>query len=116
MQFHKYADDLQLYTTLRANEFTDISNIEHCTADVSRWFLENAILLNPAKSEAVIYRTRQRMPTLNRTADIGVAVAKVQFADTIKRLGVRLDSELTFNKYVIAIARSCNYHLRALRH
>jgi len=39
--------------------------IENCTSDVSRWFLENALLLNPTKTEAPpasVPHTGQHMP------------------------------------------------------
>ena len=38
LQYHQYADDLQLYTALHADDFHDLSNIELCIADVSRFF------------------------------------------------------------------------------
>ena len=35
------------------------STIESCASDVSRWFVENALLLNPTKTTAVIFGTSQ---------------------------------------------------------
>jgi len=50
MQYHLYADDLMLYTTL-------VPSIADCIDAVSTWFMENALLLNPAKTEAEIFGT-----------------------------------------------------------
>ena len=49
VQYHQYADDLQLYLSLSPN-CSELTLIENCTSDVSRWFLENALLLNPTKT------------------------------------------------------------------
>ena len=38
------------------------------------------------------------------------------FSDSIKLLGVVLDSELTLDRHAAEVARCCNYHIRALRH
>jgi len=40
----------------------------------------------------------------------------VPFHDTVKLLGVTLDSSLTMDRHVVGVLRSCNYHMRALRH
>jgi len=53
MQYHQYADDLILYTALVPSMFSDLSSIADCTDAVSTWSMENALLLNPAKTEAV---------------------------------------------------------------
>ena len=45
-EYHQYADDMQLYVSLSPADFGDLSTIESCASDVSRWFVENALLLN----------------------------------------------------------------------
>ena len=42
--------------------------------------------------------------------------ALVPFSDNVKLLGVRLDSDLTMDRHVTEVLRSCTYHTRALRH
>jgi len=58
VEYHQYADDMQLYVSLSPADFGDLSTIESCASDVSRWFVENAHLLNPTKTEAVIFSER----------------------------------------------------------
>jgi len=113
---HQYADDLQMYVSLRPNDFSDRSTISQCVSDVSRWFVENALLLNPEKTEAVVFGTRQRLATVDQACGLDVCGVTVPFSDAIKLLGVTLDSSLTFDRHVVEIVRSCNYHIRALRH
>jgi len=40
----------------------------------------------------------------------------VPFRDTVKLLGVTLDTALTMDRHVTEVIRSCNYHIRALGH
>ena len=88
-----------------------------CTKDVSRWFLDNALLLNPTKTEAVVFGTCQRLQAITDSSrGIVAADASVRFADTIKLLGVTLDATLLFDCHVTDAVRGCNYHLRAFRH
>ena len=56
-----------LDTAICPDQLADLSALELCTADVARWFLENALLLNPTKTEAVLFGTRQRLQAADRT-------------------------------------------------
>ena len=47
---------------------------------------------------------------------INIAGAVVPFHDTVKLLGVTLDSSLTMDRHVAGVLHSCNYHMRELRH
>ena len=116
LQYHQYADDLQLYTAVRADDFQDLSHVESCVADVSRWFLKNSLLLNPTKTEAVVFGTRPRLRSIDLSQHLNIEGASIQIADSVRLLGVTLDQTLSFDQHVSEVVRSCNYHLRALRH
>jgi hypothetical protein len=47
---------------------------------------------------------------------VKVAGTKLPVSTKIKSLGVIIDSRLSFDLQVNAIARACNYHIWALRH
>ena len=100
IQYHQYADDLQLYYSLRSGDFGDLSPMVQCTKDVSRWFLESGLLLNAAKTEAIVFGTRQRLQSIDRTSGISVVDVAIQFADAVKLLGVTLDSALSSDRDV----------------
>ena len=82
--------------------------------DVCRWFLQNILLLNPSKTEAVLFGTRMQRNKVPTSGCIDVAGTLVPFRDTIKLLGVTLDSALSMD--ITEVVHSCNYHIRALRH
>ena len=59
---------------------------------------------------------RKKIPT---AGGIDVTGAVVPFSDTVKLLGVTLDSALSMDRHVTEVVRSCSYHAyhtRALRH
>ena len=90
--------------------------MEQCATNVSRWFTENSLLLNPTKTEAVLFGTGQRLRQVPSIQGVDVAGTSVKFSDDVKLLGVTLDSALSFNKHVTNVVRCCHYHIRALRH
>lgn len=55
MQYHQYLNYLILYTALAPSMFNDLSSVADCNDAVSIWFVENALLLNPGKTEAVVF-------------------------------------------------------------
>jgi len=116
LHFHQYADDTQLYMAVRPTANSPFDALSHCVSDVSRWFLENGMLLNPNKTEAVLFGTRAQRAKLDMSAGIDVAGALVAFSPTVKLLGVTLDEDLSLDRHVTDVVRGCNYHTRALRH
>ena len=116
VHYHQYADDMQLYVSVRPQDCVTIPSLEQCATDVSRWFTENALLLNPTKTEAVIFGTSRRLRQVPSTPGVLVAGAHVKFSDAVTLLGVTLDSALTFDKHITNVTRCCYYHMRALRH
>jgi hypothetical protein len=77
-------------------------------SDITRWFPQEEMLLNPEKTESVLVGTCLQRNKVD-------AEVVVLFSDTVKLLGVKLDSELSLDKHVDDVIRSCNYHTRALR-
>jgi len=116
VQYHQYADNLMIYLSLVPKAFDDLSSLIGCSDAVSTWFLQNALLLKPAKTEAIIFGTRQRLAGIQTSAGVSVAGTVVHFAEAVKLLGVTLDSALTFSQHVTNVVRACTYHTRSIRH
>lgn len=116
IQYHKYADDTQLYTSLTVPAELSLDRLESCTSELQHWYWANDLLLNPSKSEVALFGTRQRLLHSTLPPNVSVAGSSVVVNDVLKILGVTLDSTLTFDVHVNNVVRSCNYHLRALRH
>jgi len=105
-----------LHVSLRPQDCVIIPNLEQCATYVSRWFTENALLLNPTKTEAVIFGTSRRLGQVSSTPGVMVAGAHVKFSNAVKLLGVTLGSALTFDKHITNITRCCFNHIHALSH
>jgi len=88
--------------------FNDLSSVADCTDAVSIWFVENALLLNPGKTEAVVFGTRH--DGLNITGD-GVG-STVQFNDALKPREVTLDAVLSFGNRITNVEHVCTFHAR----
>ena len=115
--YHCYADDTQLYTALSASTSStspDLSRLEECTSALQYWFWQHDLLLNPDKSEAIYFGTRQRL--CNLTSSLCVAGCSIAATGKLKTLGVTLDSTLSFNSHINNVVSACNFHLRAFRH
>ena len=84
---------------------------------MTRWFLVNGLLLNASKTEAIAFGTRQQL-SKRTDADVRIAFGgtEIVVSDHIKILGVHLDSTLLMKVQVAAVAKACNFHIRALRH
>jgi len=54
ISYHQYAGDTQLYTVLDKSSIHCMSYISFCADSITRWFLENGLLLNPRKTEALL--------------------------------------------------------------
>jgi hypothetical protein len=87
-----------------------------CVETLQIWFWHNGLLLNPDKSEVIFFGTRQRLHSTNLPTSITIAGNVIPVSPTVKILGVKLDSSLTFGEHISDIVRICNYHMRALRH
>ena len=114
--YHKYADDTQLYTALCHSAGSGLECLSRCTHELQLWYWSNDLLLNPDKSEVTFFGTRPRLQRTSLPTHVTVAGSSVAVSDVLKSLGVKLDSMLTFDAHVNDVVRSCNYHIRALRH
>ena len=92
------------------------SRLETALVHLTSWFYHNGLALNPEKSEAILLGTHPRNKSLENITQVDVNGSPIPISDSIKLLGVTIDSSLAFNKHVSLICQSCQYHIRALRH
>ncbi len=83
---------------------------------VKQWFLQNGLLLNANKSEAMIAGTPHQLQLASVIKTVPVAGVNLPVQDKLKLLGVIVDSRLSFDSHVRAVVRSCSYHAQAIRH
>ena len=106
IQHYQYADDLMLYCASTASQLDDLSPLVRCFDNVSLWFHRNALLLNAGKTEAILFATRQWLVGVDFSHTIKVAGADIQFSESVKLLGVTLDTSLSFDQHVTNVVRA----------
>lgn len=110
----QYADDTQLYIALRNN--SALSLLSECSRAVHRWFLLNGLSLNPDKSEVIVIGTGARQRSEGSLDAVSVADANIRPSDSVKSLGVIIDSTLSFDAHVSSVCKAAHFHTRALSH
>ena len=113
--YHQYADDIQLYTAITSMS-DSIMNLYACADAVTTWHIQNDLLLNPTKMEALVTGTREQVTKINQSAGIMVTSANVPFVNKIRVMGATIDSELSFDDHITSVVRACNFHIQAMRH
>ena len=111
----QYADDTQLYTAISCKNTSTLHGLQECLLSLHSWFSHNGLALNPDKSDAVLFGTRQAAQSLGSITSVDVAGTPVALSDSVKLLDVILDRCLALDSHVGQIVHSSHFHTRALR-
>lgn len=113
VKYHCYADDTQVYlkcdNTVKAIQDA-ITRLESCVADVCLWMKNNALKLNGDKTEFIIF-TREKTTT-NYT--LNVDNENISSCDSVKILGVTLDTQMNLGKHLSNTCRSSYLQIRKI--
>ena len=116
VKLQQYADDTQLHIALSHTDQSGKLKLEECLSFMYAWLCFNGLAINPDKSEAILFGSRQRLRSLPSLTSIDFAGTAVPLSDTVKTLGVTLDSKHTFRPHITNVCKSCFYLIRAIRH
>ena len=116
IQLQQYADDTQLHIALSHTDQSGKLKLEECLSSMYAWFCFNGLAINPDKSEAILFGSWQRLRAFPLLSSIDLEGTAVPLPDTVKTIGVTLDSKLTFRPHITNFCKSCFYHIRAKRH
>ena len=111
VKYQLYADDTQIYIPV-SNIDSSKEKIKLILNDIKIWMHNRKLQLNESKTEVFLIKG----PLKNELGDF----ENIQFIDNIKtvnsvkNLGVILDSKLNFNEHFNQIVKSGNFHLRRL--
>ena len=113
----QYADDTQLFISIPpAAPTPTVQLMEQCLVQLHHWFCVNGLALNPVKSEAIWFSIRQRSASSTPVSSVNIEGSIITTSNTVKTLGVTLDSHLSLDQHVSSVCKSAFFHLRALHH
>jgi hypothetical protein len=113
LTYHCYADDTQLYVTIEPTDsWDDVRTImEACVNDISTWMSNNKLKLNQNKTELIVFSSKYKTTDTSQMY-INVGDSKVQAVDSVRNLGIILDKNMSMEKQVNSISKSCFYQIR----
>ena len=96
VNFHCYADDTQLYLSIKPEQSNQLTKLQTCLKDIKTWMTRNFLLLNSDKTEVIILAPKHLRDTLSN--DIA-ALDDIALAsnETVRNLGVIFDPDLSFD-------------------
>ena len=114
IQFHHYADDVQLYAYLDLKKISlesTISRMQDCICDVQSWLSNNKLKMNPDKTLFIAFVP----PYYNSLVDninIKIGSSDINVVSSVPNLGVRLDMNLKMTAKTSHLMSSCAYQLK----
>lgn len=119
---HLFADDLQIFVEVLTGTGSDSVNelqkafddMNSELQDISVWSKENDLLLNPAKTQAILFGSQNSLKKLSTIPDIVLDTNIIPVRDHVTNLGVILQSNLDWSKQVDKICQRANYALCTL--
>ena len=114
INFHMYADDIQLYLSTDPSQFASArSSLERCILDVRAWMSANKLKLNDSKTEFLVLGRKLHLEnTSNSCLIIGNKV--IHASPKVRNLGTTFDPTLSMDSYISSLCRSSYFHLRNL--
>lgn len=111
INFHCYADDTQLYLSIKPGETIQLAKLQACIEDIKTWMSSNFLMLNSDKTEVIVLGAKHLRNSLSE--DIasldGIALTS---NTTVRNLGVIFDQDLSFDPYIKQTTRTAFFHLR----
>lgn len=114
---HFYADDIQFLDSAKPTDIEVIKqSLIHCVISVRDMCTSRRLKLNPDKTELIWFGSRLNMDRLkDRDIAINIDNAVITPSDTIRDLGVILDSQLDMKEHIRKLVSTGFFHLRRLR-
>ena len=104
-----FADDNTLYSSGKELSYI-LENLKHDMKIILKWFKMNSLKANPAKFQFMILGKK-----LGNKVKLKINSIVINESDTVKLLGITIDSKLTFNEHISNLCRNASYKLFALR-
>lgn len=117
VQYHLFADDTQVYDHCEISAIPSLlARLSSCIDDLAQSFASLRLQLNPSKTEFIWFASHSNLAKIpDNCQSIRIRESIVRSTDTVRDLGVFLDSELSMKHHISKTASACFFHLRRLR-
>ena len=101
-----YADDVQFLHQSHPQNLVELqAHVESTVNTAQRWFVENRLKINPTKTDLALVKSQQRRGLPDFSVRFGEAL--IHPSDTVKIMGVVVDSGLCFEAHISSVVRRC---------
>ena len=112
LRYHFYTDDTQIYLSfspeLASSAFT---SIETCIKDIFLWMIGNKLSVNPDKTEYLLFNSKN----IN-VLSINLNLNTISPSECAKNLGVIFQWDMSMDKHISSVVKTCFHQLRELHH
>uniref|UniRef100_H3BF14 Reverse transcriptase domain-containing protein n=1 Tax=Latimeria chalumnae TaxID=7897 RepID=H3BF14_LATCH len=116
VDFHCYADDVQLYFAFPANNTSPVAVLEQCLGAIWSWLAGSWLKLNQSKSEVLLVgRGSMCEKFINSFSPPMINGESLKSVKVTKSLGVFLDSSLTMERQISSVVSAGFFHLRNIK-
>ena len=112
---HAYADYLQIYDhTVPSGMAGLLQRMAACIEDVSIWMSSNRLCLNSSKTKLIWLGSSRWLQNCSTDSEMNVLGSLIRSVDSVRDLGMLIDSGLTLSNHVNKVAALCFFHIRQL--
>ena len=117
VQYHKFADDLQIYVTYDPAVPSEAERaqkqLHDCVDEISQWMIKMKLKLNQEKTEYLLFTSKHQ---LNKFGAINITVGDSEIVPcaSLRNLGAFMDKHNSAEAHVKALCRKCQFHLRRI--
>uniref|UniRef100_A0A669C0Q9 Reverse transcriptase domain-containing protein n=1 Tax=Oreochromis niloticus TaxID=8128 RepID=A0A669C0Q9_ORENI len=105
IHFHCYADDTQLYLSMKPGNTHQLVKLQECLKDIKTWMAANFLLLNSDQTEVIVLGPENLRNMVSKqilTLD-GITLAS---SNAVRNLGVIFDQDMSFNAHIKQICKT----------
>ena len=117
MNFHSFVDDLQIYLHCQLSGVPSaVRKLEDCISEVGHWMSANLFKLNTDKTELLWVGSRHKLATFGScTPSLQLGINVIRASDHVRLLGVIIAADLSLDRHVSTVCKTCFFWLRQLR-
>ena len=110
---HFYADDTQIYLSFSPElAFSAFTSIETCIKDTFSWMIGKKLSVNPDKTEYLLFNSKN----INVPVSINLNLNTISPCECAKNLGVIFQSDMSMDKHISSVVKTCFHQLHEFRH